>query len=422
MSATPAPRKFLFLHQNFPAQFVHVARALAQQGHEVVALGIEGRPVEGVRYIRYAPRPQQRRPADPITADFEVKCIRALACTQAMEKLRGGGFVPDVIVAHPGWGEALFCKDVWPRARLVVYAEFFYNAEGADYLFDPEFAQDSLVQRARLRIKNTVHLHALSTADTLYAPTAWQRDRLPAEYRARTHVMFDGIDTARAAPDPQASIQLARAGLRLAHGDEVVTFVNRNLEPYRGFHVFMRALPEILARRPRAHCVIVGRDAVSYGAAPASGGSWREALLREVGSRLPMDRVHFLGALPYADYLRVLQVSACHVYLTYPFVLSWSCMEALSTGCTVVASRTGPVQEVITDGETGRLFDFFDVAGLAQTAVEVLEDRPGHAHLGRAARALMQRDYDIATCLAGQLAIVTGEAAAPAAAQRRSAG
>ena len=398
---------FLFLHQNFPAQFVHVARTLAARGHQVVALGIEGREVEGVRYIRYKAPHAPHKPANPITADLDVKCLRALACAEAMEKLRQEGFRPDVIVAHPGWGEAMFCKDVWPQARLVVYAEFFYNPEGADYLFDPEFSRDTLAQRMRLRIKNTVHLHALSAADAIYAPTAWQRDRLPPEYRARTQVMFDGIDTRVAAPDPNAFIQLQRAGVRLAKGDEVITFVNRNLEPYRGFHVFMRALPEILARRPNAHCVIVGRDAVSYGSPPAGGGTWRDAMLREVGANLPKGRVHFLGGLPYADYLRVLQVSACHVYLTYPFVLSWSCMEALSTGCTVVASRTGPVEEVITDNVTGRLFDFFDVAGLSRSVIEVLENPEAHAHLGRNARESMQRTYDIERCLAGQISIVT---------------
>ena len=152
--------------------------------------------------------------------------------------------------------------------------------------------------------------------------------------------------------------------------------------------------------------MIVGQDAVSYGSPPAGGGSWRAAMLREVGSRLPQERVHFLGGLPYADYLRVLQVSACHVYLTYPFVLSWSCMEALSAGCTVVGSRTGPVEEVITDGKTGRLVDFFDIDGLSRCVVEVLENPKDHAHMGAAARSLMQRAYDINHCLAGQLAIL----------------
>ena len=402
-------QKFLFIHQNFPGQFVHVARALAVAGHQVVALGIEGRELEGVRYVRYRPPHPWHKPSNPITADLEIKNARALACVAAMEKLQKEGFRPDVIVSHPGWGEAMFCKDVWPRARLVVYAEFFYNAEGADYLFDPEFARDSLAQRMVLRLKNTVHLHALNAADTIYTPTAWQRDRLPPEHRARAHVMFDGIDTRVAAPNPRAGIELQRAGVRLRPGDEVLTFVNRNLEPYRGFHVFMRALPEILARRPKARCVIVGRDAVSYGSPPRSGGNWREAMLREVGARLPADRVHFVGGLSYEDYLSVLQVSACHVYLTYPFVLSWSCMEALSAGCTVVGSRTGPVEEVIKHGQTGRLVDFFDVEGLARSVVDVLENPEAHAHLGRAGRAWMQQKYDIETCRAGQTAIVLGQ-------------
>lgn len=399
--------RLLFVHQNFPAQFVHVARALAERGHEVVALAIEGRPVPGVRLVRYTVRPMARPSELEPVRDFEVKTARAVACAAAMERLKQDGFEPDIVVAHPGWGEALFCKDVFPRARLVVYAEFFYGVEGADYLFDPEFAADSVGQRARLRLKNTVHLHALSAADTIYAPTGWQRSRLPAEYRARTRVMFDGIDTRLAAPDRAARVQLAKAKVRLAAGDEVITFVNRNLEPYRGFHIFMRALPEILARRPNAHVLIVGRDAVSYGSPPRQGGTWRQAMLQEVGDRLPAGRVHFLGGLPYADYLKVLQVSACHVYLTYPFVLSWSCLEAMSAGCTLVASRTGPVEEVVTHGVTGRLVDFFDAAALAQEVVGVLENPQAAAPLGEAARRLMQERYDLATsCLAGQLDIV----------------
>jgi glycosyltransferase involved in cell wall biosynthesis len=404
-----AMQKFLFIHQNFPAQFVHVARALAAAGHEVVALAIEGRQVEGVRFLRYAPIALARTSELELARDFETKIARGAACAGAMERLKHQGFTPDVVVAHPGWGEALFCKDVWPRARLVIYAEFFYAAEGADYLFDPEFSRDSIVQRARLRVKNTVHLHALSVADTIYAPTAWQRSRLPPEYQARTQVMFDGIDTQVAAPEDGAFVEMQRAGVRLKQGDEVITFVNRNLEPYRGFHTFMRALPTILEQRPNAHCVIVGRDSVSYGSPPAGGGTWRETMMREVGDRLPMDRVHFLGGIPYADYLRVLQISACHVYLTYPFVLSWSCMEALSVGCTVVGSRTGPVEEVVTHDVTGRLVDFFDVAALAAEVVGVLQDPEKFKHLGRAGRVLMRERYDLATyCLPGQLAVVLG--------------
>lgn len=401
-------RKYLFVHQNFPAQFVHVARSLAAAGHEVVALAVQGRPVEGVRFVRYAVRAPASPSAVEPMREFEGKCARALACADAMRRLRDDGFMPDVIVAHPGWGEALFCKDVWPDARLVVYAEFFYRTEGGDFLFDPEFARDSFAARVRLRLKNTVHLQAFAVADALYAPTEWQRSQLPPEYRARTEVMFDGIATDVAAPDPAAAIGLARERVRLAAGDEIITFVNRNLEPYRGFHVFMRALPEILRRRPNAHCLIVGGDGVSYGGPPAGGGTWRQRMLAEVGDRLAMQRVHFLGNLAYADYLRVLQVSACHVYLTYPFVLSWSCMEALSVGCTVVGSRTGPVEEVIEHGVTGRLVDFFDVEGLVREATEALEQRHACKAMGIRARESMVQKYDLArVCLPGQLRILS---------------
>ena len=402
-------RKFLFIHQNFPGQFVHVAVELARRGHQVVALGIKGRVLPGVRYVRYAPRAPGRISEVEPARDFETKIVRGLACAQAMAALHKEGFVPDTIVAHPGWGEALFCKDVWPQARLLMFAEFFYSAEGADYNFDPEFEHDSVADRARLRLKNSVHLHALHACDGGYTPTRWQQSQLPMEYRHKLDVIFDGIDTQLVAPQPQAFMQLQRAGVRLSAGDEVITFVNRNLEPYRGFHVFMRALPEILRQRPNARCLIVGRDDVSYGSKPKGGGGWRDVMLAEVGARLPMDRVHFLGGLPYADYLRVIQISACHIYLTYPFVLSWSCLEAMSAARVVVASRTGPVQEVIEDGVNGRLFDFFDGAALTRQVVEVLQAPANFASLAARARATVVSRYDLRTrCLPQLLALLLG--------------
>jgi glycosyltransferase involved in cell wall biosynthesis len=290
-----------------------------------------------------------------------------------------------------------------------MFAEFFYASDGADYNFDPEFAHDSVAERARLRMKNSVHLHALHACDGGYTPTQWQRAQLPALYRDRFEVIFDGIDTAVAAPASGAEVRLSRDNIRVVPGDEVITFVNRNLEPYRGFHIFMRALPEILRRRPNARCLIVGRDDVSYGAKPKAGGNWRQVLLSEVGAQLPMDRVHFLGGLPYQDYLRVMQVSACHVYLTYPFVLSWSCLEALSMARVVVGSRTGPVEEVITHGENGLLVDFFDPAAMAQQVVDVLADPAGHAALGQRARERLVAQYDLHTrCLPQQLHLILG--------------
>lgn len=400
-------RKYLFIHQNFPGQFVHVAAELVRLGHEVVALGIKGRGLAGVRYLRYAPVPPAQLSSVPEARDFETKIVRGLACAEVMGQLKNSGFTPDVIVAHPGWGESLFCKDVWPTARLIMFAEFFYSSTGADYNFDSEFAHDSVSDRARLRLKNSVHLQALHAADVVYTPTQWQQSQLPAEYRDKAQVIFDGIDTALVAPDPNVSVRLNRDKITLTVTDEVITFVNRNLEPYRGFHVFMRALPEILRQRPNAHCLIVGRDEVSYGTPPRGGGTWRQVMLAEVASQLPMQRVHFLGGLAYADYLRVIQLSRCHVYLTYPFVLSWSCLEAMSAGRVVVASNTGPVREVIEHGVNGLLVDFFDVKALAKQVVEVLRAPEAVAQLGQRARQTVINRYDLQTqCLPQLMALL----------------
>ena len=393
-------RKFLFIHQNFPGQFVHVATELARQGHEVVALGIQGRALPSVKFLRYAPKAPSRTSEVEAAIDFETKVVRGTACAQVMAKLKAEGFTPDVIVAHPGWGESLFCKDVWPSVRLIMFAEFFYGTDGTDYNFDPEFTADTLAGRIRLRIKNSVHLHALFAADIVYAPTQWQARQIPPEYRQKVQVIFDGIDTTVVTPNPKASIHLQRENLMLDAHSEVITFVNRNLEPYRGFHIFMRALPEILKARPNAHVLIIGRDEISYGSPPKAGGTWREVMLTEVGAQLPMARVHFLGGLPYEDYLRVIQISTCHVYLTYPFVLSWSCVEAMSAGRVVVASNTGPVQEVIEHGKNGLLFDFFDVAALSKQVIEVLDQPEAFAALGSHARQTVIERYDLKTrCL-----------------------
>jgi glycosyltransferase involved in cell wall biosynthesis len=401
-------RRFLFIHQNFPGQFGHVAVALARDGHEVVALGITLRDVPGVRGVRYTVEPPKQA-AQTLAQEHEVKVVRGLACMQAMAGLRDEGFVPDTVVVHPGWGEALFVRDVFPAARMLVFAEFFYRTEGSDFAFDPEFAHDSLLARARLRLKNGIHLHALDDCDGGYSPTHWQHSQLPALHRPRFDVVFDGIDTDLVRPDPLAFVQLQRAGVRLAAGDEVITFVNRNLEPYRGFHVFMRALPGILRQRPRARVLIVGSDDVSYGSKPRQGGTWRQVMLAEVGADLPMDRVHFLGRLAYADYLRLIQVSACHVYLTYPFVLSWSCIESLAAGCLVVGSRTPPVEEVIEHGVNGFLVDFFDVPGWVDRVCEVLETRSALGAVRDAARRTAVERYDLArVCLPRVKALIAG--------------
>ncbi len=407
----------LIIHQNFPGQFRHLAPALAGQGHRVVALPLKpGAPEawQGVQVLPYQAARGSTPNIHPWMIDFETKTIRAEACFRAALRLRQQGFVPDVILAHPGWGESLFLKEVWPQARLGIYCEFFYNQHGADVGFDPEFAQQDVGEPCRLRLKNLNNLLHFEVADAAISPTHWQASTFPEPFRSKITVVHDGIDTAALAPSAQVQLTLAvRTGgkVTLRRGDEVITFVNRNLEPYRGYHTFMRALPELLRLRPRARVLLVGGNDVSYGSRPDparhGASTWKDVFISEVRPQISdadWARVHFLGHVPYQQFVPLLQLSTVHVYLTYPFVLSWSLLEAMSVGCAIVASRTQPLREAIEDNETGRLVDFFDPQALAQQVHELLEQPAERHRLGANARRFAQAHYDLQTvCLPRQL-------------------
>jgi len=401
----------LFVHQNFPGQFKFLAPALAAAGHGVTALALRQGGVlswNGVRLVPYQPRRGSTRGIHPWVADFETKVIRGEACLRAAQALASGGYRPDVIVAHPGWGESLFLKDLWPQARLGIYAEYYHHL-GGDADFDPEFPVDALELGCRLRLKNqNMRLH-LDVADRVLAPTRWQADSFPPPIRARIEVIHEGVDTVSLVPDAQARLDLDE-GVSLGRDDEVLTLVCRNLEPYRGFHIFMRALPQLLATRPGLHVLVVGGDGSSYGPPPAGGGTWRQCLIDELRPAIAdadWARVHFLGRIPYPRYVSVLQVSTVHAYLTYPFVLSWSLLEAMGTGCAIVASDTGPVREVVEDGVNGRLVNFFDPVALAAAINRLLDDPVAQEELGRCARRLVVERYDLTSvCLPRQLAWV----------------
>ncbi len=396
----------LFIHQNFPGQFKHQAVALVKRGDRVTALGIEDRPAPaGVHVIRYPLVRGNSRDGHPWLLDTESKVIRAESAWQAMTRLHADGFCPDLVIAHPGWGEALFVRDVWPDIAVLSHFEFYYHASGADVGFDPEFPANTR-DAPRLRSKNFVNLMNLEQCTAGIAPTQWQKSLHPATYHDKLTVIHDGIDTDAVAPSVDARLELASRGLRFKSGNEVITFVSRNLEPYRGYHVFMRALPQILAQRPNAHVMVIGGDDVSYGARP-NEGTWRQRFLTEVADKLDLSRVHFLGKVPYPTYLRALQVSAVHVYLTYPFVLSWSLLEAMSAGCLVVASDTPPVREVIRHGDNGLLVDFFAPDRLANQVVDVLSRPTEFAELRGRARQTIVEGYDLhRVCLPGQLALI----------------
>ena len=398
----------VFIHQNMPGQFRHLLRSLAADGnHRLVTIGRRKDFImAGVGRLIYDLAPAVVEPNLFLTP-LETAVRHGIQVARACEILVKNGFRPDLVVAHPGWGESLYVKEIFPRVPLLHYCEYFYRSHGADTNFDPADQQD-LDANCVTRTRNAHLLLGLETCDWGVSPTFWQKHRHPDAYHPRISVRFDGIDTEAASPDPAATF-VVHNGPTLRVGDEVVTYVSRGLEPYRGFPSFMRALPEILRRRPAAHVLIAGSDDIYYGKPPPAGGSWREAMLAEV----PVDpaRVHFLGHIPRADYLRLLQVSAAHVYLTFPFVLSWSMLEAMSAGCVVVGSATPPVQEVIEDGRNGLLVDFFSPAMIADRVVEAIEDPARSATLRQAARWTALSRYSLERCLPRQLELLQTVAA-----------
>jgi glycosyltransferase involved in cell wall biosynthesis len=403
--------KILFVHQNFPGQYRHILRALsAQGGHQLIGLGInalsETLP-KGVQYLRYKLARGNTEGIHPLALETETKVIRAEACGRAAHELKQKGFTPDLICAHPGWGEALFLRDVWPDTPLLSYQEFYYKPFGYDYDFDSEFQSSPDWEAcARVRMKNAHLQLVLEASSWNITPTEFQRSSFPSFWQQRISAIHDGIDSQRAAPNPKVKPLQLPDGTRISPGESTVTFVNRCIEPYRGCHTFIRAIPELQRLAPEVRIVVVGSTTgVSYGK-KCTQGEYKDLFLAEIEGRYDPSRVHFTGSLAYEPFLQLLQLSSAHVYLTYPFVLSWSLLEAMSSGCAVVGSATAPVQEVIRHGHNGLLVDFFQPNDLAAALAELLQNRARAAELGAAARRTVVEHYSLKNCLPRQLSLI----------------
>jgi glycosyltransferase involved in cell wall biosynthesis len=385
--------QILFLHNNFPGQFRHIALDLATRPqHQVMAVGSHtAQEIRGVPLRRYSQPEATASMAHPFAKRFDLECRRAEQVFYAAIALRERGFHPHIVVAHTGWGEALPLRELFPRARIICYAEFHYQTEGLDVGFDPEFPDNGLDALLTLKLRNASTVLSLLDCDSAITPSAWQRSTFPVELQSKLTVLHDGIRTDLACPDPNAEVVLS-TGRRLTRSDEVVTFVSRDLEPIRGFHIMLRAIPLILKRRPNAQILIVGGDGISYGAQPPAGTTWREHLFEPMAGTIDTSRVHFMGRLTYLRYINVLRVSSAHIYLTYPFVLSWSMLEAMSAGCALIASDTGPVQEVV-DNRNGIRVPFFDHEAIAHHACRALRSPEAYHTMREHARATVVSRY-----------------------------
>lgn len=436
--------KILCIHQNFPGQYLHLVQHLRSLGgNDVVGIGeadnIKRRgSIYGITSVGY-PKPQGAgEQTHHYLQSTEAEVRRGQAVVRSLLGLKRNGFVPDVICVHPGWGEGLFVRDFFPDTPLLMFAEFFFRAGEANLQFDPEFMH-SADWGFSVRIRNASQIISLTTANLCHSPTRWQASRYPHFIRERMRVLHDGIDTSYMHPDPQAQLmiqplktpgesrvlKMPDAGLSktlvvpeelrtqasgpplvLGRQRKVVTYVSRNLEPYRGFHIFMRSLPRIQQEHPDAHVLIVGGESASYSPALPEGETYKQKYLREMDGKIDLSRVHFLGRIPYMALRALFCISSVHVYLTYPFVLSWSVLEAMSCEGLVVGSRTAPVEEAITDGENGLLVDFFDTEALAAQVNDILASPHKYEEVRRTARKTIIERYNLADCLKKQAALL----------------
>lgn len=419
----------LFLHNNFPAQFLHLAKfysenPLFNEKNKVVFLSLYKRGdlhLPGVTLKKVQPLPEIHGKSNAENA-LRQHFYAGQFYAAAMVELLKDGFAPDLIYDHPGWGCSAYVNDIFPHVPRISYFEWFYT-KGANYDFFSRGRTRAPAEFAASRQRNLCQYDALRECDIAISPTAWQFRQYPPEYSHKFRILHDGIDTAFFSPaDMELEQETVREGgeqggrenqesahvvqgLDLSAMGEIVTYTARGLEPYRGFPQFYKSIPYILQARPDAHIVIMAGEDVHYGEKRKDGKTWKQAMLDE----LPVDetRVHFLAHGSYPEYRKLLRHSGAHVYLTVPFVLSWSMLEAMSCGCLVVASATEPVREVIEHAKNGLLTSFWDEKEIAKVVSFALENREKLQAVRAAARKTILERYAIAKCLQQHVTLAT---------------
>ncbi|BDW87251.1 glycosyltransferase [Thalassospira tepidiphila] len=390
--------KIVLVHRHGPGQFVHLACHLADAGWQVSFL-CEAMNVRlpGIRTLRQpVTAPPPAIPFAQYHQDVGLKAARTL---ESLVREEGA---PDIVYGHIGWGSMMFARDVLPKTPHIGYCEHYYHATGRDVGFDPD-DEITLAKRAQLRVRNAAQLITLDQLDAAISPTKWQKSAFPAAYHHKIGVCHDGIDTHRCQPNPNASLTLPD-GRVLTARDQVITYVARDLEPYRGFPTFVRAAATLAQQNPDAQFVIAGGDGVSYGQARKDGRTWRDVMMAE--TQIDPSRIHFLGQIPHDQLIRMYQISSLHVYLTYPFVLSWSVLEAMACGAPVIASDTGPCHDMIRDRQNGFLTDFWDSDALALKMAFCLTHRDDLKPLRERARKTILNHFDLRRCLDRQTTLI----------------
>lgn len=392
--------KFLFLHRNFPAQFKHMALALAKdKKNEVVFVtnNTETKSFGGIKKYSYKLKRKVPNNCHRYLRFYEESIIHGQSAAELLISLKQQGFKPDVIFGH-SWGSSLFVKEIFPDVPYIAHIEWYYNPENSDVDFGGKVLD--VDERASLKTKNSHILQDLVSCDWGVSPTQWQKSQVPEIFRDKIKVMHEGIDTDFCKPDDNVEFKVPNTDIVLTRKDEVVTYATRGMEEYRGFPEFMKAASELLKQRPNLHILVGGEDRVCYGK-HLKDDTFKKKMLREL--EFDESRLHFVGPLPYNEYVKLLQVSSAHVYLTYPFVLSWSFLEAMAAGCPIVASDTAPVTEVMQDKFSGLLVDFYDIDGIVAKVNELIDHKEKYQLLRENARDVIVKNYDLKMLLPKQI-------------------
>jgi glycosyltransferase involved in cell wall biosynthesis len=410
-------KTILFIHQNFPGQFKSLAPFLAYTKKFDVHTLSWKKPGENeepdflssmndLTHHLYEINRGSSQKIHKLAVEFETKMVRADAVAKKCTELKNKGLSPDLIIDHPGWGETFFIKEIWPEAKILSFFEFYYNTSESDIDFDlDQMEVIGYEMTSKLIARNAPINMIYLSCDEIFSPTNFQKSTAPEWFREKINVIHDGIDTDLIKPsNDDASITInyknnndnKPVSIKLTKKNKIITFVNRNLEPYRGYHSFMRSLPNIQKEHPDAFILIIGDDKVSYGAPHPSGNSFKNIFLNEVkDSLIDINKIIFLGKVDYNTFINILNLSSVHVYLTYPFVLSWSMLEVMALEKVVVGSKTGPVEEVINDNENGLLVDFFNIDEISEKVNDVLSNPESYNKIRKNARKTIINHYDL---------------------------
>ncbi|WP_374473246.1 glycosyltransferase [Phenylobacterium sp.] len=383
----------VFVHNNFPAQFRDLAQTLLARGVPCAAIAAHTAPgLPGVRQVTYRLGRGTTPGILPLAVRAEADMLRARAAYKAGRALQEQGFDPAVVIGHPGWGETLYLDEVWPQARRVLFAEFFYHGRGVDIGFDPEFGEPSEEAILQGKTKNATMALALTDADAIVSPTPFQASLLPSVFAPRVRIFHEGVDVQAIRPGPAEPFVLPD-GRVIPPGAPVITHINNNMEPMRGLHIFARALPALMKAVPDAQVIVIGQESKrGYGGAAPDDKTWKQVCFE--GLELDETRLHFLGRVPHPQMLAALRLSTAHVYYSYPFVLSWSLSEAMASGCYVIGSDTPPLRDAIQDGVNGRLLPFFDPQALSEALIDACRHPEASGGMRAAARATALQMFD----------------------------